>query len=127
MASLQNYEKILDKMWYIQLCTVLTSDEKIKYFKAENLGGLECPRGVLLELTRAVLCAVSIVPDSSRPHGLYSPPRLLCPWNFPGENTGEGCQFLLQGTFLTRGSRLRLLHLLHLQMDSLPQRHPGRP
>ena len=22
---------------------------------------------------------------------------LLCPWNFPGKNTGVGCQFLLQG------------------------------
>ena len=23
--------------------------------------------------------------------------RLLCSWNFPGKNTGFGCQFLLQG------------------------------
>ena len=23
--------------------------------------------------------------------------RLLCPWNFPGKNTGVGCHFLLQG------------------------------
>ena len=29
--------------------------------------------------------------------------RLLCPWNFPGKNTGEGCHFLLQGIFLTQG------------------------
>ena len=21
----------------------------------------------------------------------------LCPWDFPGENTGEGCHFLLSG------------------------------
>ena len=27
-----------------------------------------------LRLTRAVSCAVSVVSDSSRPHGLYSPP-----------------------------------------------------
>ena len=25
--------------------------------------------------------------------------RLLCPWNFPGKNTGVGCHFLLQGHF----------------------------
>ena len=25
-----------------------------------------------------------------------SPPRLLCPWSFPGKNTGVGCHFLLQ-------------------------------
>ena len=23
--------------------------------------------------------------------------QALCPWNFPGKNTGEGCLFLLQG------------------------------
>ena len=27
--------------------------------------------------------------------------RLLCPWDFPGKNTGVGCHFLLQGIFLT--------------------------
>ena len=50
------------------------------------------------------------------PHGLY-PTRLLCPWDSPGENTGAGCHFLLQGIFLTQGSNL---HLLHWQADSLP-------
>ena len=25
------------------------------------------------------------------------PTRLLCPWDFPGKNTGVGCHFLLQG------------------------------
>ena len=30
--------------------------------------------------------------------------RLLCPWAFPGKNTGVGCHFLLQGIFLTQGS-----------------------
>ena len=29
------------------------------------------------------------------------PTRLLCPWDFPGKNTGVGCHFLLQGIFLT--------------------------
>ena len=29
-----------------------------------------------------------------RPHGL-EPARLLCPWDFPGKNTGVGCHFLL--------------------------------
>ena len=24
------------------------------------------------------------------------PAKLLCPWNFPGKNTGVGCHFLLQ-------------------------------
>ena len=46
--------------------------------------------------------------------------RLLCPWDSPGKNTGAGCHFLLQGIFLTQGSNLHLLHLLHWQADSLP-------
>ena len=32
------------------------------------------------------------------------PPRLLCPWDSPGKNTGVGCHFLLQGIFPTQGS-----------------------
>ena len=35
------------------------------------------------------------VSDSLRPHGLQ-PTRLLCPWDFPGENTGVGCHRLLR-------------------------------
>ena len=38
------------------------------------------------------------------------PTRLLCPWNFPGKNTGVGCHFLLQGIFPTQGSNPGLLY-----------------
>jgi len=31
-----------------------------------------------------------------------SPPRLLCPWDSPGKNTGVGCHSLLQGLFLSQ-------------------------
>ena len=44
-----------------------------------------------------------VVSNSLRPHGLYSP------WNSPGQNTGVGSLFLLQGIFLTRGSNPGLL------------------
>ena len=71
-------------------------------------------------------CACSVVSDSLRPHGLCSS-RLLCPWDSPGKNTGVGCHFLLQGVFLTQGSNLRFLYLLHWQADSLPLSHPGSP
>ena len=37
-------------------------------------------------------CLVAkLCPTLLGPHGLY-PTRLLCPWDFPGENTGVGCQ-----------------------------------
>ena len=42
-------------------------------------------------------------------HGLQ-PARLLCPWDFPGKNTGVGCHFLLQGIFPTQRSNTGLLH-----------------
>ena len=53
--------------------------------------------------------------------------RSLWPWNFPGENTGVGCYFPLQGIFLTQGSNQHLLCLLHWQVDSLPLCHLGSP
>ena len=40
------------------------------------------------------------VSDPLQPRALQ-PARLLCPWDSPGENTGVGCQSLLQGLFLT--------------------------
>ena len=38
------------------------------------------------------------------------PTRLLCPWDFPGKNTGMGCHFLLQRIFPTQGLNPGLLH-----------------
>ena len=49
----------------------------------------------------------SVVSDSLRLHGLYSP------WNPPGQNPGVGCHSLLQGLFLTQGLSLGHLWLLH--------------
>ena len=46
--------------------------------------------------------------------------QLLCPWDYPGKNIGVGCHSLLQGIFLTQGSNLHLLGLLHWQEGSLP-------
>ena len=46
--------------------------------------------------------------------------RLLCPWDFPGKNTGVGCHALLQGIFLTQGLNPHLLCILNWQVGSLP-------
>ena len=64
--------------------------------------------------------------DSVRPHGL-KPARLLCLQDPPGKNTRVGCHALLQGIFMTQGSNLHLLGLLHWQADSLPLVPPGNP
>ena len=55
------------------------------------------------------------------------PPRLLCPWDSPGKNTGVGCHALLQGIFLTQGLNQHLLCLLNWQADSLPLALHGKP
>ena len=42
----------------------------------------------------------SVVPDSLQRHGLQ--PTRLCPWDFPGENAGVGCHFLLHSQLETQ-------------------------
>ena len=64
----------------------------------------------------------SVMSDSLRPHGLYSP------WNSPGRNTGVGNHSLLQGIFPTQGLnpglphcrqilyQLSILHILYMKI-----------
>ena len=71
----------------------------------------------------ACLISLSVVSDSLRPHGLQ-PSRPLCPWNFPGKNSGVGSHSLLQGIFQIQGSNSGLLHcrliLYHLSHQESP-------
>ena len=54
----------------------------------------------------------SVVSDSLRPHGLYSP------WNSPGQNTGMGSHLPNPGIEPRSPA---------LQADSLPVESPGKP
>ena len=56
------------------------------------------------------------------PMGSLQPTRLLCPWDFPGKNTGVGCHFLLWGS-----SRPRDLTQASHTADSLPTGPWGKP
>ena len=49
------------------------------------------------------LFSCSVVSDSMIPWTVPNQAP-LCPWDFPGKNTGMGCHFLLQGIFPTEGS-----------------------
>ena len=60
----------------------------------------------------------SVVFNSLRPHGLYSP------WTSPGENTGVGSLSLLQGIFPTQGSNPGLLHCRQILLPVEPQGKP---
>ena len=45
--------------------------------------------------------------------------RLLCPWDFPGENIRVGCHFLLQRIFPTQTLNLLVLLLSHFSRGRL--------
>ena len=49
--------------------------------------------------------------------------RLLCPWDFPGKNTGVGCHFLLQGNLPDPGIKPGSPAL---QADALSSKPPGK-
>ena len=72
---------------------------------------------MLLHVSRFISECRSVMSDSLRPHGLYSP------WNSPGQNTAVGCHFLLQGIFPTQRWNPGLLHcrwiLYHLSQKSM--------
>ena len=56
-----------------------------------------------------------------------SPPDSPVHGIFPGESTGMGCHFLLQGIFPTQGSNPCLCVFLHWQGGSLPLRQLRSP
>ena len=64
----------------------------------------------------------SVMSDSLQPHRPL-PTRFLCPWDYPGKNTGVGCHFLLQGIFLTQGSNLHPLHWQEYCTTEPPGKH----
>ena len=72
------------------------------------------------------MCTCSVVSNSLRPHGLQ-PTGLLCPWDFPGKNTGVGCHFLLQGNLPDSGIESEPSVSPALQTDSLPLSYWGSP
>ena len=59
------------------------------------------------------------------------PPRLLCPWNSPGENPGVGGHALPQGIFPTQGSNPGLPHyrriLCHRSTKQAQEYWSGQP
>ena len=63
-------------------------------------------RGILM-VPWVPVCSVAQPGLTLKPDALWLA-SLLCPWNFPGKNTGVGWHFLLQGIFLTWGSNPHL-------------------
>ena len=72
----------------------------------------------LIYVFSSVQFSHSVVSNSLRLHGLYSP------WNSLGQNTGVGSLSLLQGIFPTQGSNPGLLHSRHILYRLS---HQGKP
>ena len=103
-------------MWYPGLgCATCSSNHS---FAREDL----CPCNLPPSLCFFLVCVV--VSESLWLHGLW-PTRILSPWDFPGKSTGMGCNFLLQGIFLTQGLNPLLL-CLHCRQILYLLSHWGR-
>ena len=80
----------------VRLCvTSLMADHQalpfLGFSRQEHWSGLPFPSP--MHESEEWKWSLSVVSDSSRPHGLQ-PTRLLCPWDFPGKSTGVGCHCL---------------------------------
>ena len=76
--------------------------------------------------------ACTCMPSCFSHDQLFATPWTIAPQaplsvGFSGENTGVGCQVLLQGIFPPQGSNLCLLCLLHWQAGSVSLAPPGKP
>ena len=67
-----------------------------------------------IKLTWAkLLCKVCVLVGQSYQtlcHPMDCPTRFLCPWDFPGKNSGVGGHSLFQGIFPTQESNLGLFN-----------------
>ena len=98
--QLWNFHEVIDSNWSLH---VLAHSPLCVHTKLPQL----CP----------ILCdPMDCSPPGSSVHSILQ-----------ARNTGVDCHALLQGIFPTQGLNLRLLHLLHWQVGSLPPASPGKP
>ena len=90
----------------------------INCLECQTCGYLLCE---LFQRRRLIFSMFLTVSCSVMPNSLQ-PTRLLCPWDFPGKDTGVSRHFLLWGIFpgIKLGSTAQ-------QADSLPTELPGKP
>ena len=107
----------------------LPGSVRLRLTAAGRAGVVPTPSRGTSFLHQSAVCCVRAqsCPTLCDPHAL-EPARLLCPWDSSGKSTGVGCHALLQKIFLTQGSNLHFLCLLHWQGGSLrlaPLRRPS--
>ena len=85
------------------------------------------PQLIFHIITLSCACACSVPYSCSTLCNPWTIAHQAPLWDFPGKNTGVGYHALLQGIIQTQGSNPHFLHLLHWQVDSLPQSYLGNP
>ena len=75
--------------------------------------------------SRDMLKPTSLVKDLSV--SCFSPARFLCPWGFPGKNTGVGCHFLPSRGSSQPRDQIQVSKVTALQADSLLLSHQESP
>ena len=88
--------------------SILTSTRG-KIYALQREKNVKMLEAFLLGMMKFVFAICSVVSDSMQHHGLQ-PATLLCPCDFPGENTGVGSHFFLQGICPPQRSNPGLLH-----------------
>ena len=110
---LANWVSLQRNLWSSETCAWSQTYYMSEFLHVKVQGRVKvvCP---VLQFCPTLCDSIDCIPQSCgcivHRKSLWTP---LCPWDFPGKNTGVGCYFLLQGIFLTQGSNLHPLYLLH--------------
>ena len=70
---------------------------ELHFLSRGHVFGVHWDSGRWTNSPKCCVCALAQSGPTLWCHGLQ-PTRFLCPWNFPGENTGVSCHFLLMGS-----------------------------
>ena len=112
--------------WYIRVRkTSYLKKKKHQGLMGENSVFIENVKACFLSLSRVHTCMLSCVWLFETPWTVAH--EALLSLGFSRQDYWSGCPALLQGIFLTQGSNLGLLSLLHWQVGSLVPAPPGKP
>ena len=87
--------------------------DSIKMESGKDSSGLPFMVSQVALVVKKVHEVAQLCPTLWDPMDCSLPGSFLNPWNFPGQNTGVGYHFLLQGIFPTQGSNPGLPHCRH--------------
>ena len=87
---------------YLNIPYLWKTSPMLPFLQSPSWVSLSFLESFLSLLPRLVITLCVCSQSRSTLFNLVEPTSLLCPWSFPGKNTGVGCHFLLQGIFWPR-------------------------